>query len=218
MTAKDNRKAALAQIHIAKKQLGLDDDIYREMLENITGKRSCSGMAIGELYQVIKHLENVGFKRNRGGQPKSRRQQYYSPKSKGQIIDVMRAIWIEMHQAGIVRDGSELALTHWAKRASSKRNGGVGVDSLDWLERDTKLASQVLEDLKQWNKRVHRQWQKEDFALIQSKQVRPAYVVALVRQLLAEHRIMWWPEFDLQLGIENDPDYCTNREELNRGD
>ena len=177
MSKRDNRKTALAQIHIAKKQLGLDDDTYREMLVNITGKRSCSGMAIGELYQVIQALEKAGFKRRGkpsgqigkdfarigkddaasgksvGAQP-SARNNYYSPKSQGKIIDVMRAVWIEMHRKGIVRDGSELALTHWAKRASAKRNGGVGVDSLDWLEQDWRLASKVLEDLKQWRKRA----------------------------------------------------------------
>lgn len=225
MTAskRDNRKAALAQIHIAKKQLGLDDDLYRQMLVDVTGKRSCSDMAIGELYQVIHALEKAGFK-CRGAENSrtygraTKRYTYYSPKSQGQIIDVMRAIWIEMHKAGIVRDGSELALTHWAKRASSRRNGGIGVDSLEWLERDHKLAGQVLEDLKQWGKRIQREWRAEDFALIRSKQVRPFYVPALVRQLLAEHRIMWWPEFEERLQIENHADYCTNREELNRGD
>lgn len=151
---KDNRKAALAQIHIAKKQLGLDDDIYREMLENLTGKRSCSDMALAELYQVIKHLENVGFKKNRGGQPRSRRKRYYSPKSQGQVIDVMRAIWIEMHQAGIVRDGSEAALTAYAKRMSAQLNGGIGVASLEWLERDGHMAAKVLEALKKWRARA----------------------------------------------------------------
>ncbi|MGD9858849.1 MAG: gp16 family protein [Marinobacterium sp.] len=152
----DNRKAALAQIHIGKKQLGLDDDLYRQMLENRTGKRSCADMSLAELYQVIQMLENAGFKKHRGrtaGDASSRRG-YYSPKAQGKIIDVMRAVWIEMHQKGIVRDGSELALTHWAKRASANRNGGVGVDSLDWLERDWRLAGQVLEDLKQWRKRA----------------------------------------------------------------
>lgn len=151
MAQNDNRKKALAQIHIAKKQLGLDEGVYREMLVNLTGKPSCSMMALTELYQVIKHLESVGFQRRSGRLPGSMR---YSPKSKGQIIDVMRAIWIEMYKAGIVRDGSEVALTHWAKRASSQRNGGIGVESLDWLERDQRLASQVLEDLKQWQKRA----------------------------------------------------------------
>ncbi|MFN3881912.1 MAG: gp16 family protein [Nitrincola lacisaponensis] len=151
MHKRDNRKAALAQIHIAKKQLGLDEDTYRQMLKNLTGKSSCSDMVIGELYQVIRHLENVGFKKHRP------RRNQYSPRSTGKIIDVMRAVWIQMHQAGIVRDGSEIALTHWAKRASSQRNGGVGVESLEWLERDTRLASQVLEDLKQWRKRALKQ-------------------------------------------------------------
>ncbi len=122
-----------------------------------------------------------------------------------------------MHKAGIVRDGSELALAHWAKRASSRRNGGIGVDSLEWLERDHKLAGQVLEDLKQWNKRIQREWRTEDFALVRSLQD-GRNVVDLVRQLLAEHRIMWWPEFEERLQIENHADYCTNREELNRGD
>lgn len=149
----DNRKKALAQIHIAKKQLALDDDLYRDMLQNLTGKRSCSDMALAELFKVIRHLESVGFKKNRGQSPKNRRS-YYSPRSQGRIVDVMRAIWIEMHKAGIVRDGSEQALAHWAKRASSKRNGGIGVDSLEWLERDYKLAIKVLEDLKQWRNRA----------------------------------------------------------------
>lgn len=240
MSTRDNRKAALAQIHIGKKQLGLDDDIYRQMLENVTGKRSCSGMAIGELYQVIQALEKAGFKRrgkhsgysgkdsartgkdsavsgkSAGAQP-SARNSYYSPKSKGQIIDVMRAIWIEMHKAGIVHDGSELALTRWAKRASSSRNGGVGVDSLEWLERDHKLASQVLEDLKQWNKRIQDEWCTADFALIRSLQ-HGRNVADLVRQLLDDHRIMWWPEFSERLQIENQPGYCINRKELNHGD
>ena len=148
MQKKDNRKAALAQIHIAKSQLGLDDDTYRQMLKNLTGKRSCSDMVIGELYIVIRHLENVGFKKHRP------RRGQYSPRSTGKVIDVMRAIWIEMHKAGFVKDGSELALTRWAKRASSQRNGGIGVESLEWLEKDTRLAIQVLEDLKQWQKRA----------------------------------------------------------------
>lgn len=148
MQKKDNRKAALAQIHIAKSQLGLDDDTYRQMLKNLTGKRSCSDMVIGELYIVIRHLENVGFKKHRP------RRRQYSPRSTGKVIDVMRAIWIEMHKAGFVKDGSELALTRWAKRASSQRNGGIGIESLEWLEKDTRLAIQVLEDLKQWHKRA----------------------------------------------------------------
>jgi phage gp16-like protein len=66
----------------------------------------------------------------------------------------MRALWIQMHQAGIVRDGSEAALTAYAKRMSAKLNGGIGVDSLEWLEHDGRLAARVLEALKQWRARA----------------------------------------------------------------
>ncbi len=59
--SKDPRKAAMAQIHIAKKQLGLDDDTYRQMLLSLTGKNSCAKMTISELKRVISHLKKCGF-------------------------------------------------------------------------------------------------------------------------------------------------------------
>ncbi len=154
-TQKDNRKSALAQIHIAKKQLKLDDDIYRDTLQQISGKRSCSDMHISELYKVLSHFEKCGFKRKAPTTRRAKKQ--YSPKASGKVIDVMRAIWIEMYQQGIIKDGSEQALTHWAKHQSSKLNGGVGIDELEWLEHDKQLASKVLERLKQWQRRVYRE-------------------------------------------------------------
>lgn len=210
MTIRDNRKAALAQIHIAEKQLGMDRETYRAMLKTVTGKDSCAAMSLMELHKVIHHLRRVGFK------PKPRGR--VSPKAQGKIVDVMRAIWIQMHQVGMVRDGSETALAHWAKRASSQRNGGIGVDSLEWLEKDHRLASQVLEDLKQWRKRVARQWFRDDTTLIQQVATdHPELAVKqIVQDLLAHHRIMFWPQFE-DLGLENMPTYCTNREELKRG-
>lgn len=145
----DNRKKAQAQIHIAKKQLGLDDDTYRQMLLAVTGKDSCRALSLAELYKVIHHLKGKGFK--------TRRQRRLSPTAHGQMIDVLRALWIKMHREGIVRDGSESALERWVKRASSQRNGGIGVDSMEWLERDTRLVSAVIEDLKRWRARAKKQ-------------------------------------------------------------
>lgn len=58
-----NRKPVLAQIHIAKKQLGLDEDTYRQMIATTTGgKRSCSDCSLAELHQVLQGLKNRGFK------------------------------------------------------------------------------------------------------------------------------------------------------------
>ena len=55
------KMALMAKVHIAKKELGLDDDTYRDVLERVTGKRSCKKMLIGELEAVIKDMESRGF-------------------------------------------------------------------------------------------------------------------------------------------------------------
>lgn len=61
-------------IHIAKNQLGLDDDVYRDVLSVATGKvsadgtlvqegkRSCSKMNIAELRKVYQAMQDKGFK------------------------------------------------------------------------------------------------------------------------------------------------------------
>ncbi|ACL05262.1 protein of unknown function DUF1018 [Desulfatibacillum aliphaticivorans] len=64
------RSRALAVIHMAKKDLALDDAAYVEMLQNLTKKDSCAKMTDAELRKVLKHLESCGFK------PKRKKQSY----------------------------------------------------------------------------------------------------------------------------------------------
>jgi hypothetical protein len=54
-------KQLLAKIHIAKKQLCLDDDTYRAMLENLTGKTSSKDLTDKQLVGVIGHLQRSGW-------------------------------------------------------------------------------------------------------------------------------------------------------------
>lgn len=62
MTAKkDPRRAQIAKIHLAATQLGLDDDLYRELLRRVTGKDSTVRMTVGERDQVISELRRLGF-------------------------------------------------------------------------------------------------------------------------------------------------------------
>lgn len=66
-----SRKDYLAAIHMGKKALNLDEDTYRDMLENVTGKRSAKDMSMDELVKVIQHLDQHGFsKREFGNKPK----------------------------------------------------------------------------------------------------------------------------------------------------
>lgn len=61
-TQADSRRRDLAKIHIAKKQLGMDDATYREMLFNITGFRSAADLDSKQRRTVIKHLKAGGYR------------------------------------------------------------------------------------------------------------------------------------------------------------
>lgn len=62
----DTRQKMLAKIHLAKKELDLDDDVYRDLLENATGLRSCSKMTMAQLETVLNTLKRKGFQDNWG--------------------------------------------------------------------------------------------------------------------------------------------------------
>lgn len=51
----------LAKIHIGKKQLGLDDDTYRDLLERVTGKRSAGQCTERQLVDVVEEMVRLGF-------------------------------------------------------------------------------------------------------------------------------------------------------------
>lgn len=56
----------------------------------------------------------------------------------------IRSLWLEMFDAGFVRDSSERAINAYAHRIT-------GVGRLEWLGTDQ--ASRVIETLKKWQKR-----------------------------------------------------------------
>lgn len=141
-------KAKLIQlIHIAKSQLGLDDDTYRAALLGASGKTSCSQMSVPELNKVLEHFKKAGFKTKakRRLSPKS------DPKQFGEINKI-RAIWITMYKQNIVRDGSETALDSYVNRVLNRNKLGKNI-SFHTHFLTQQQALKVLESLKQWQKR-----------------------------------------------------------------
>ena len=59
----DLRKSELAAIHVAKKQLGLDDGTYRAMLWTLERVRSAADLDEAGRRRVIDHLRARGFAR-----------------------------------------------------------------------------------------------------------------------------------------------------------
>lgn len=60
--ATQRRNAALGKIHLAKKQLAMDDDTYRAMLLTIGGVKSSKDLSPEGIDKVVRHLEKCGAK------------------------------------------------------------------------------------------------------------------------------------------------------------
>ena len=127
----------LAKIHIAKKDLGLSDDEYRDILYRVTKKRSSSKMTFGQLESVIRELKTLGWK---NAAPKK---EFRKTSNSG--IRKIYALWGELQSLGAVTSGDKTALDAFVKKHT-------GVDSAQWL--DVPTAQRVIEILKQWLKRI----------------------------------------------------------------
>ncbi|WP_281544680.1 regulatory protein GemA [Grimontia sp. SpTr1] len=144
----EQRTRLIRLIHIGKRELGLDDEIYRALLQRETGKDSCKSMLDAELEKVLLAMERQGFKK-KVTQSKKR----LSPKTQGQptVISKIRALWITMAKEGIIRDGSETALDGYVRRMTKKHSGRM-VEHVGWCNQQE--AYTILESLKKWKLRV----------------------------------------------------------------
>jgi phage gp16-like protein len=130
----------LAKIHIAKKQLGLDDDTYRAILaRHGNGKTSSRDLTIAQMDAVLREFTGKGWS------PKPPKSKGSSRKlATGPEVEKIRALWLWMHQIGIVRDAQESALASYARRIA-------GIDDLHWA--DGWRCHRLIETLKKWAQR-----------------------------------------------------------------
>ncbi|EIG1272418.1 TPA: DUF1018 domain-containing protein [Salmonella enterica subsp. enterica serovar Panama] len=139
------RDKLISTIHVAKRELRLDEDTYKDALRTATGKISCRDMTLAELSKALAAFKKRGFKirskpQNRALKPAT-------------VTAKIRAIWRLMHVQGFLGSDSEAALNAWVRKQTAPQNGGVGVANYQWLEREPALASDVLERLKRWHRR-----------------------------------------------------------------
>lgn len=114
------RRAMLAKVHLAKKQIGLDEDDYRQILLEETGRASAGDCTEGELERALRRFEALGFKPlpKAGAQPSQRPAQH-------PVARKARALWISLYHLGAVRSPDEKALEAFAKRQ-------LGCERLVW--------------------------------------------------------------------------------------
>lgn len=141
--ASQNRRTMIAKIHVAKRELALDEDDYRQILFEETRHKSLTDCTEGELVRVIDRLKRQGFKPLPGRGKTAKAQHPMAKKA--------RALWISLYQLGVVRNSSEAALEAFAKRQ-------LGCDRLVWARQSD--AYKLIEALKQMATRAG--WRQSD--------------------------------------------------------
>ncbi len=184
-----SKRATLIQLaHIGGKAMWSgDEDARKDWQQDKTEHRSCSDMTTEQLDAIVKELRKKGFLKNNN-------RSKYGPKSRGVVADVIRALWINMHQEGIIDDPAESAIGKYAKRMTKRHNNGLGVDDLGWLWSDPELEQRVLESLKQWRKRAWKEWLKEDLAKIPTGSTEEDVIALIKAETIRYHHEFyeWW--------------------------
>lgn len=140
------RREELAKIHIAKKDLGLSDDIYRDILWHAGKVESAGDLDWQGRRAVLERFKELGWKPTAA--KKSGLSALAGTKTRRPADDpqsrMLRGLWIELHQAGKVKDPSERALIAFGKRMTRK-------DALEWYsDRDVTVMKKAL---KEWLER-----------------------------------------------------------------
>jgi len=141
------RRALLARVHIAKKDMGLSDDIYRDAIGAVAaGKQSSKDLNNFQLGKLLDHFKARGWKgyvspRKKPADFKNR----YRQKSKRAVIRKIYVLWQILLDGGIVTaerpDG-------YVKRMTRRDDRPDGIANTEWIEDDE--ANAVIESLKRW--------------------------------------------------------------------
>ncbi len=134
----DQRSRLIRLIHVARRDLNLDEEGYRTVLLERGGSSSAAAMNIAQLQRVLDYLKKTGFKvksKKASGSAADRPRVLASDQQSKKA----RAMWLTLHAIGQVRDPSETALLAYARRQCK-------VDRLEWVSDFVPL----IESLKAW--------------------------------------------------------------------
>jgi len=129
--------AMLAKIHIAKKELRLEEAEYRALLLRVAGVDSAKDLSDAKATAVIAELKSLGFKPRQSTGPKR-------PPAQRADVRKIYALWGSLHSGAADRD----ALRAWV-------NGRFGVAAPEFLKPED--AQNAIEQLKAWQRRLRGQ-------------------------------------------------------------
>lgn len=130
-----NRRGLLALVHCARRDLALDEDTYRAVLEQVAGASSARDLDDAALGRVVEHFRHLGWRPERRA------------RSDNPQVRKIWALWTDLCDAGATRSRGRSAL-----RAFVRNRTGVG--DPEWLT--AAQAAKVIEELKSWQRRARR--------------------------------------------------------------
>lgn len=172
--ADQRRRGLLAKVHLARKELGLIEDDYRQILLDETGKASAGDCSEAELIRVVERFKGRGWKGAAPAGKPSRPRPADHPSAKK-----ARALWISLHQLGVVGNPSETALEAFAKRQ-------LRCDRLQWANQAQ--SYKLIEALKAMAERAG--WSQDTAGIA------PASIVPVLRARLCERILARLVELD----------------------
>ena len=164
--ASQRRRAMLGKVHIAKKQLSLSEDDYRQIIMDESGKMSAADLTDAQLHRVLGRFERQGFKplAKSGGKRVAMHP----------VARKARALWISLHQLGVVHNPSEKALEAFAKRQ-------LKCETLVWARQSH--GYRLIEALKAMAEREGWSQRAEDGSALSPLQLREGLCLAILHRL-----------------------------------
>lgn len=154
----DRRKQLYKLLQVGKRELGLDESTYRDLLlrhgakVDIKGKASASSMRIDQLDAVLKSMQASGFKikskaKTKVDYPTKGTREEGKTDWRSPRLNMVWSLWQQLADSDhpkSVRNGSDRALLWWCQQQSN-------VDRPEWLT--TYQINRLVEALKAWCKR-----------------------------------------------------------------
>lgn len=146
-----NLAAQRAKVHVAKKQLGLDDETYRAVLQRAAGITSVADAGPSHFDAILAEFRRLGWKpvsaTPKGGKGPRR------PLSNNAQIRMIFAVWGDI--SPMLAVGDESALRSFVTRMTKTEANPLGVSDPNFLKGEQ--TGKVLEGLKAWRARLRAQ-------------------------------------------------------------
>lgn len=121
-------RSSLAKIHIARKDLGLQEETYRDLLLKVAGVDSASRLDTAGIAKVLAEFGRLGWR------PAVKRKASSKP-----YVRLIFGLWSELGRRGVVANVARPALLAFVQRQT-------GISDPEWLSASE--AAKVIEALK----------------------------------------------------------------------